>query len=211
MIHRNLSIERQREEVEKVKRSANGIIEDPVTLTPTATVGEARGIMRTQNISGLPILEQGTKKVVGIPTRRDTSFHENDETPVKEVMTSKDLVTAPPGTSLEEARERMHFCKVEKLIIVDGDGNLAGLITRKDVEMLAAFPNAASDEQYFAIEACWNVRLHSDMAVCCSHHGLPMIIGQSAKSRIEANLVSAPSAVASIQSDQTRSSIFWTG
>ncbi|MDG1050180.1 MAG: IMP dehydrogenase [Planctomycetota bacterium] len=147
VIHRNLSIERQREEVEKVKRSANGIIEDPVTLTPTATVGEARGIMRTQNISGLPILEQGTKKVVGILTRRDTSFHQNDETPVSEVMTSKDLVTAPPGTSLDEARERMHFCKVEKLIIVDGEGNLAGLITRKDVEMLAAFPKAASDER----------------------------------------------------------------
>ena len=147
VIHRNLSIERQREEVEKVKRSANGIIEDPVTLTPTATVGEARGIMGTQNISGLPILEQGTKKVVGILTRRDTSFHQNDETPVKEVMTSKDLVTAPPGTSLDEARERMHFCKVEKLIIVDDAGNLAGLITRKDVEMLAAFPNAASDER----------------------------------------------------------------
>lgn len=147
VIHRNLSIERQREEVEKVKRSANGIIEDPVTLAPDATVGEARGIMRTQNISGLPILEQGTQKVVGILTRRDTSFHQNDETPVKEVMTSKDLVTAPPGTSLDEARERMHFCKVEKLIIVDGEGNLAGLITRKDVEMLAAFPNAASDER----------------------------------------------------------------
>ncbi len=147
VIHRNLSIERQREEVEKVKRSANGIIEDPVTLTPTATVGEARGIMRTQNISGLPILEQGTQKVVGILTRRDTSFHQNDETPVSEVMTSKDLVTAPPGTSLDEARERMHFCKVEKLIIVDGEGNLAGLITRKDVEMLAAFPKAASDER----------------------------------------------------------------
>jgi IMP dehydrogenase len=147
VIHRNLSIERQREEVEKVKRSANGIIEDPVTLAPDATVGEARGIMGTQNISGLPILEQGTQKVVGILTRRDTSFHQNDETPVKEVMTSKDLVTAPPGTSLEEARERMHFCKVEKLIIVDDAGNLAGLITRKDVEMLAAFPNAASDER----------------------------------------------------------------
>ena len=147
VIHRNLSIERQREEVEKVKRSANGIIEDPVTLTPTATVGEARGIMRTQNISGLPILEQGTQKVVGILTRRDTSFHQNDETPVSEVMTSKGLVTAPPGTSLDEARERMHFCKVEKLIIVDGEGDLAGLITRKDVEMLAAFPKAASDER----------------------------------------------------------------
>lgn len=147
VIHRNLSIERQREEVEKVKRSANGVIEDPVTLTPDATVGEARGIMRTQNISGLPILEQGTERVVGILTRRDTSFHQNDATPVKEVMTSKGLVTAPPGTSLDEARERLHMHKVEKLIIVDGEGNLAGLITRKDLDMLAAFPNSASDQR----------------------------------------------------------------
>jgi len=147
VIHRNLSIEGQREEVEKVKRSANGVIEDPVTLSPDATVGEARGIMRGQNISGLPIVEKGTQRVVGILTRRDTSFHQNDETPVSEVMTSKDLVTAPPGTSLDEARERLHQFKVEKLIIVDGSGDLAGLITRKDLDMLAAFPNSASDER----------------------------------------------------------------
>ncbi|MEM9801473.1 MAG: IMP dehydrogenase, partial [Planctomycetota bacterium] len=147
VIHRNLTIERQREEVEKVKRSANGVIDDPVTLPPSATVGEARGIMRSQNISGLPILEEGTQKVVGILTRRDTSFHENDGTPVKEVMTSKGLVTAPPGTSLDEARERLHLHKVEKLIIVDGSGNLAGLITRKDLDMPAAYPHSASDER----------------------------------------------------------------
>lgn len=147
IVHRNLSIERQREEVEKVKRSANGVIEDPVTLSPDATVGEARGIMRGQNISGLPIVENGSKKVVGILTRRDTSFHEHDETPVKEVMTSKDLVTAPKGTSLDEARERLHLHKVEKLIIVDGDGHLAGLITRKDLDMLEAYPSSNSDER----------------------------------------------------------------
>ncbi len=147
VIHRNLSIERQREEVEKVKRSANGVIEDPVTLSPCATVGEARGIMRGQNISGLPIVEKGTQRVVGILTRRDTSFHQNDETPVSEVMTSKGLITAPPGTSLDEARERLHQHKVEKLIIVDDSGDLAGLITRKDLDMLAAFPSSASDER----------------------------------------------------------------
>ena len=145
VIHRNLTIEGQRDEVEKVKRSANGVIEDPVTLDPDASVGEARGIMRAQNISGLPILEKGTQKVVGILTRRDTSFHQDDATPIKEVMTSKGLVTAPPGTSLDEARERLHLHKVEKLIIVDDGGNLAGLITRKDLDMLAAFPSAASD------------------------------------------------------------------
>ena len=147
VIHRNLSIERQREEAQKVKRSANGVIEDPVTLFPDATVGEARGIMSTQNISGLPIVENGTSRVIGILTRRDTSFHQDDATPIKEVMTSEGLVTAPPGTSLDEARERLHLHKVEKLIIVDGSGDLAGLITRKDLDMLAAFPNSASDER----------------------------------------------------------------
>ncbi|MEL6431316.1 MAG: IMP dehydrogenase [Planctomycetota bacterium] len=147
VIHRNLSIEGQREEVEKVKRSANGVIEDPVTLEPDATVGEARGIMRSQNISGLPIVERGTTRVVGILTRRDTSFHQDDGRPVKEVMTAKDLVTAPPGTSLDEARGLLHEHKVEKLIIVDSSGDLAGLITRKDLDMLAAYPNAASDER----------------------------------------------------------------
>ncbi|MGK0483270.1 MAG: IMP dehydrogenase [Planctomycetota bacterium] len=147
VIHRNLSIEGQREEALKVKRSANGVIEDPVTLTPDATVGDARQIMRSQNISGLPILEQGTQKVVGILTRRDTSFHQEDSTPIQEVMTAKDLVTAPVGTSLDQAGLLLHKHKVEKLLIVDGAGNLAGLITRKDLDMLAAFPRSACDHR----------------------------------------------------------------
>lgn len=147
VIHRNLSIEGQREEALKVKRSANGVIEDPVTLTPDATVGDARQIMRSQNISGLPILEQGTQKVVGILTRRDTSFHQEDSTPIKEVMTAKGLVTAPVGTSLDQAGLLLHKHKVEKLLIVDGAGNLAGLITRKDLDMLAAFPRSACDHR----------------------------------------------------------------
>ncbi len=145
IIHRNLSIEGQVAEVDKVKRSANGVIEDPVTLTPTATVGEAKRIMRQQNISGLPVVDGG--RVVGILTRRDTSFHDDDTSAVREVMTSENLVTAPPGTSLGEAGKLLHQHKVEKLIIVDKDGALKGLITRKDLDMLAAFPNAASDSR----------------------------------------------------------------
>jgi len=145
IIHRNLTVEGQVAEVDKVKRSANGVIEDPLTLTPDATVREAKRIMREQNISGLPIMEGA--KVVGILTRRDTGFHDDDDSPVSAIMTSQNLVTAPPGTSLGAAGKLLHQHKVEKLIIIDGKGALKGLITRKDLDMLAAFPNAASDSR----------------------------------------------------------------
>ncbi len=143
VIHRNFSIQDQIGEVDKVKRSANGVIQDPVTLPPTATMGQAREIMALHNISGLPIVEGDT--VVGILTRRDCRFRSDDDTPVAEVMTSERLVTAPPGTSLEEARERLYKHKVEKLIISDERGRLCGLITMKDLDNLEAFPNSASD------------------------------------------------------------------
>ncbi|MBK8179142.1 MAG: IMP dehydrogenase [Planctomycetes bacterium] len=143
VIHRNLTIEGQVREVEKVKRSANGVILDPVTLPPTAKVGEAREIMTRHNISGLPIVEGST--VVGILTSRDCKFQTSPETPVAEVMTSTDLVTAPPGTSLEEARDLLHRRKVEKLLIVDGRMHLHGLITMKDLKMLTSFPHSATD------------------------------------------------------------------
>jgi IMP dehydrogenase len=145
VIHRNLSIERQIREVDKVKRSANGVILDPVTLPPTATIGEAREIMARQNISGLPILEGET--VVGILTRRDCRFQTRDDTPVAEIMTRDKLVTAPPGTGLEEARDLLYKHKVEKLIIVDRDRRLQGLITMKDLNMLTAFPSSATDDR----------------------------------------------------------------
>ena len=143
VIHRNLSIEAQVREVDKVKRSANGVILDPVTLEPNATIGKAREIMSRHNISGLPIVEG--EVVVGILTRRDCRFQSSDDTPVGAIMTREDLVTAPPGTSLEEARDLLYRHKVEKLIIVDGRNRLRGLITMKDLNMLAAFPNSATD------------------------------------------------------------------
>ncbi|MBK7643802.1 MAG: IMP dehydrogenase [Planctomycetes bacterium] len=143
VIHRNLSIDAQIREVDKVKRSANGIILDPVTLPPSATIREAREIMARYNISGLPIVEG--KTVVGILTRRDCRFQQRDETPVAQIMTRENLVTAPPGTSLEEAREMLYKHKVEKLIIVGPKRELMGLITMKDVNMLSAYPNAATD------------------------------------------------------------------
>jgi len=143
VIHRNYSIEDQVREVDKVKRSANGVILDPVTLPPDSTIGEAREIMRTQNISGFPIIDK--ERVVGILTRRDLSFHEEDSIPVSAVMTSQSLVTAPPGTSLADARVILSQHKVEKLILVDEGRRLQGLITMKDLDMLDAYPQSAFD------------------------------------------------------------------
>tara|TARA_R110002126_G_scaffold23750_14_gene82986 strand:- start:2984 stop:4423 length:1440 start_codon:yes stop_codon:yes gene_type:complete len=145
VIHRNLSREEQVAQVTKVKRSANGVIEDPVTLPPNATLGQAREIMRTKSISGLPILEGD--RVVGILTRRDTSFGEADEVLVSAVMTKENLVTAPPGTALKDAATLLNRHKVEKLIIVDDSRHLRGLITRKDLDMLGAYPNSAFDSR----------------------------------------------------------------
>ncbi|MCY2960637.1 MAG: IMP dehydrogenase [Planctomycetota bacterium] len=144
VIHRNLSIEGQIREVDKVKRSANGVILDPVTLPPNATIREARAIMQRYNISGLPIVEGG-RRVVGILTRRDCRFQRSDDTPVGEIMTRDNLVTAPPGTSLEQAREILFRHKVEKLILVERGTELAGLVTMKDLNMLQAFPSSVVD------------------------------------------------------------------
>ena len=145
IIHRNLSTLAQVQEVDKVKRSANGVIRDPVTLQPDATMAEAREIMSTNNISGLPIVEG--EKVVGILTRRDCRFQTSADTPVSRVMTSQGLVTAPPGTSLEDARDLLYRHKIEKLIIADSANKLLGLITMKDLDMLEAFPSSATDSR----------------------------------------------------------------
>ena len=144
VIHKNLSIERQAEEVDKVKRSANGIIMDPVTLPPEATVGRARDVMDQFNISGVPITVDG-KKLVGIITRRDLRFLESGETPVAEIMTREGLVTATGTVSLDEAEKILMANKVEKLLLVDAAGLLTGLITIKDIDMMKRFPNACKD------------------------------------------------------------------
>src|SRR5277367_4360215 len=123
-IHKNMPIDVQCREVEKVKRSENGIIFDPVTLSPEGSVAEARRIMREQNISGIPIVVDGkgggTGELVGILTRRDLKFHEgNDNRPLKELMTKSNLVTAPPHTTLEQAEHILNSARVEKLLLVD--------------------------------------------------------------------------------------------
>jgi IMP dehydrogenase len=143
VIHKNMSVEDQTREVDKVKRSENGIIVDPITLPPTATVGQAREIMRGQNISGVPITVGG--KLRGILTRRDLRFLESNDLRIEEVMTKDNLVTAKADTSLEEADRILTKNKVEKLLLVDDDYRLKGLITIKDIDKLHRYPLACKD------------------------------------------------------------------
>lgn len=193
IIHKNLSVEAQAREVAKVKRSANGIIADPITLGPTDTVGRAKELMRQHNVSGFPVTEDGSAtlradgrrgggKVLGIITRRDLKFVEDISTPVSSVMTDRGLITAPPGTTLEQAEVVLNQNKVEKLILVDGDFHLAGLITMRDIERLSQFPRACRDErgrlrcgaavgveQYSRVEAL--LAAEADVLVVDTAHG----------------------------------------
>ncbi|MBH57903.1 MAG: IMP dehydrogenase [Planctomycetaceae bacterium] len=144
VIHKNMSVEDQTVEVNKVKRSANGIIIDPVTLQPTANVGNARELMEQHNVSGVPITEaDGT--LVGILTRRDLRFLEDTSQAVSEVMTRENLVTAKGAVTLEEAEQILTAKKVEKLLLVDDSFKLTGLITIKDIDMMKQFPDACKD------------------------------------------------------------------
>ena len=144
-IHKNLSIEQQVHEVYLVKRSVNGVIEDPVTLPPDETVGTARRLMDENKISGIPIVDG--PRVVGILTSRDLRFRTDDRAPVGDVMTRDNLVTGPPDMTLEKAKDVLHRSKVEKLLLVDDAMNLLGLITIKDINKLQEFPQANLDAQ----------------------------------------------------------------
>ncbi|MCO6437504.1 MAG: IMP dehydrogenase [Phycisphaerae bacterium] len=146
IIHKNMSIEAQCREVHKVKRSESGVILDPVTLSPDAPVSRAKEVMSLQNISGVPIVENGGR-LVGIITRRDMKFLESENLRVGDVMTSGKLVTGPPGTSLEEASQILKRAKVEKLLLVDRDNRLAGLITMRDIERSLHYPVSCKDER----------------------------------------------------------------
>jgi IMP dehydrogenase len=144
IIHRNLSIEAQAQEVDKVKRSESGMITDPITLEPTACLHEALAAMNRFHISGIPITEYG--KLVGILTNRDIRFETNPNRPISELMTRDHLVTVPVGTTLEQARDSLHRYKIEKLPVVDEHGMLKGLITMKDIQKKMLYPHAAKDE-----------------------------------------------------------------
>jgi IMP dehydrogenase len=143
IIHKNLTITAQAREVEKVKRSENGIITDPVTLPPDETVGKARRIMEQHKVSGVPITVNGFLK--GILTRRDLRFLADNDRPIADVMSRENLVTAPEETTLEEAERILMRNKVEKLLLVDDEYKLRGLITIKDIDKLQKFPNASKD------------------------------------------------------------------
>jgi IMP dehydrogenase len=146
VIHKNMTIERQTEEVEKVKRSANGIIFNPATLPPDETVWRAQEIMNQYNVSGVPITTSDGH-LEGILTRRDLRFLEDRTLPIRDVMTREHLVTATGTVTLEEAEKVLMEKKVEKLLLVDEDFRLTGLITIKDIDMMRSFPNACKDRQ----------------------------------------------------------------
>src|SRR5712672_4666582 len=145
IIHRNLSIDQQANEVDKVKRSESGMIVDPVTMSPTDKVSDALEVMRKYKISGVPITLHG--KLVGILTNRDLRFETRFDIPIDRVMTKKNLITVPVGTTLEDAEKILHEHQVEKLLVVDDKYNLKGLITVKDIQKKLKYPNAAKDQQ----------------------------------------------------------------
>ncbi|MGH9708083.1 MAG: IMP dehydrogenase, partial [Candidatus Acidiferrales bacterium] len=144
-IHRNMTIERQAEEVDKVKRSESGMIVDPVTIAPELTVRQALEIMNKYKVSGLPVTRG--QRLVGILTNRDLRFERNLDQPVSQVMTKDNLVTVPVGTTLEDAEKILQRHRIEKLLVVDKDFNLKGLITVKDIQKKLEFPNATKDAQ----------------------------------------------------------------
>jgi len=145
IIHRNLSIEQQAEEVDKVKRSESGMIVDPVTMSPEAKVSDALEVMRKYKISGVPITKNG--RLVGILTNRDLRFETRFDVPIEKVMTKENLITVAVGTTLEDAEKILHEHRVEKLLVVDDKYNLKGLITVKDIQKKLKYPNAAKDSQ----------------------------------------------------------------
>ncbi len=145
IIHKNMNIKAQTREVEKVKRSENGVILDPVTLEPGDSVGTAKSLMDEQHVSGIPIVEGRGKKLVGILTRRDLKFLTDDTVAIKEVMTKDNLVTGSEHTTLDQAKEVLQKHKVEKLLLVKPNGELAGLITMRDIDRVQQYPQACRD------------------------------------------------------------------
>jgi IMP dehydrogenase len=144
ILHRNMTIEAQALEAEKVKKSESGMIIDPVTIGPEARIADVLQLMERYRISGIPVVEG--KKLVGIVTNRDLRFETNLEQKVKEVMTKDHLVTAQVGITLEESKALLHKYRIEKLLVVDADGNLNGLITIKDIEKIRKYPLSCKDE-----------------------------------------------------------------
>ncbi|HLX92010.1 MAG TPA: IMP dehydrogenase [Puia sp.] len=145
ILHKNMTIEKQVEQVRKVKRSESGLIIDPITLNAEATIGDALRLMKENKIGGIPIIDR-SRKLVGILTNRDLRFEDDKRRKVKEVMTKENLITAPAGTDLKMAEKILRKYKIEKLPVIDKAGKLIGLITYRDILQLTSFPNAVKDE-----------------------------------------------------------------
>src|SRR6476620_4528485 len=145
LIHRNMPVDRQAEEVDRVKRSESGMIVDPVTIDPEQKIGDALEVMKRYRISGVPVTKNG--KLVGILTNRDLRFETRFDLPISSVMTKENLITVGVGTTLEEAEAILHTHRVEKLLVVDDHYNLKGLITVKDIQKKLKYPNASKDEK----------------------------------------------------------------
>jgi IMP dehydrogenase len=145
IVHRNMSVERQAEEVDRVKRSESGMIVDPITIAPEKKIADALELMKRYRISGVPVTSHG--KLVGILTNRDLRFENRFDLPISQVMTKDNLITVPVGTTLEEAEKILHRHRVEKLLVVDDQYVLKGLITVKDIQKKMKYPNAAKDPQ----------------------------------------------------------------
>src|SRR5271155_299351 len=144
ILHKNMSIEKQVEQVRKVKRSESGLIIDPITLNAEATIGDALRLMKENKIGGIPIIDRN-QKLVGILTNRDLRFEDDKHRKVKEVMTKENLITAPEGTDLRKAEKILRQYKIEKLPVVNKSGKLIGLITYRDILQLRNYPNAVKD------------------------------------------------------------------
>ena len=146
VIHRNLDIDRQADEVRRVKKYESGMVVDPLTIAPAQTLADAHAMMDAHGISGIPVVEEGTRKLVGILTNRDVRFATDTSQPVRELMTHQGLVTVGVGVNIEEAKRLLHKHRIEKLLVVDDDYRCVGLITVKDIEKSQAFPDACKDE-----------------------------------------------------------------
>ncbi|MEH6474913.1 MAG: IMP dehydrogenase [Sneathiella sp.] len=147
VIHKNLSLEEQAKEVQRVKKFEAGMVVDPLTISPDAPLSDALALMQLHNISGIPVTERGTRKLVGILTNRDVRFATDENQAVYELMTRDNLVTVREGASQDEAKKLLHQYRIEKLLVVDGKYSCIGLITVKDIERAKLYPNASKDAQ----------------------------------------------------------------
>ncbi|MBP7710075.1 MAG: IMP dehydrogenase [Rickettsiales bacterium] len=146
-IHKNLSIKDQADEIRRVKRFESGMVLNPVTIAPDATLGEALALMNNYGISGIPVVKSGSAKLLGVLTNRDVRFAADKKQPIKELMTTEGLITARPNISKSDAKALLHKNKIERIIITDASGNCVGLMTGKDLEKTKQFPHASKDEE----------------------------------------------------------------